>query len=476
MKHLYLVAKEAVGTIIASFVENKLHSYLKSSLQFSYNSLVRFLTVAMAYLDLCFDSILVGTILIVLGHTITQYNLFSTQLAILLLASILVPSFATANKIARSRPLIAVGLDEWVRRNEHKKYKIVIIQIILHCKCLLVPAMIIRSEEKATERQKILKDRIVKMAKDKNVQDSDLEEVEQINAFLNECRLGMLTFRINELCLELVIQLSVHLTMVLLSQTNFPIESGLQSIFKSNDNAEEEQGDNSKQETLSNKSATLAFLIISILWSFKTSALTSIKIATESKKFLPIAAKLIVGMRYLLIFVIRICSFVTYFAPYLGSLDIMAHYQAETVILEIETFKRLNKTGFYFINTINNEIQSVPISKIFRADYNNTHPELSQPPPTTVYTLITLKTASIWFCIIFVLYSVILVLIKNSLNASFKSASFWKKLTHILQAIIMPNVSISQSQCIVKNKKHFHNQASSQKMLLDKVVCPFLYS
>ena len=451
MKMMYLVAKEAVGTILAGFVENKLHSYLKSSLQFSYNSLVRFLTVAMAYLDLCFDSILVGTILIVLGHTITQYNLFSTQLAILLLASILVPSFATANKIARSRPLIAVGLDEWVRRNEHEKYKIVILQFILHCKCLLVPAMIIRSEEKATERQKILKDRIVKMAKDKNVQDSDLEEVEQINAFLNECRLGMLTFRINELCLELVIQLSVHLTMVLLSQTNFPIESGLQSIFNSNDNDEE---DNSKQENLSNKSATLAFLIISILWSFKTSALTSIKIAIESKKFLPIASILIVGMRYLLIFVIRICSFVTYFAPYLGTLDIMAHYQAETVMLEFETFKRLNKTGYHFMNTITNEIQTIEVSKIFRTDYNNTHPELSQPPPTTVYTLIKLKTASIWFCVIFLLYSVILVLIKNSLNAKFKSASFWKKLTHILQAVIMPNVSILQSQHILKNKKN----------------------
>ena len=440
MKIIYLVTKEAVGTILEGFVENKLHSYLKSSLQFSYNSLVRFLTVAMAYLDLCLDSILVGTILIVLGHTITQYNLFSTQLAILLLASILVPSFATANKVARSRPLIAVGLDEWVRRNEHKKYKIVILQIILHCKCLLVPAMIIQSEEKAKERQKILRDRIVQMAKDKNVQDSDLEEVEQINAFLNECRLGMLTFRINELCLELVIQLSVHLTMVLLSQTNFPIESGLQSIFKSNDN--------SKQEIFLNKSATLVFLIISILWSFKTSALTSIKIATESKKFLPIASKLIVGMRYLLIFVIRICSFVTYFAPYLGTLDIMAHYQAETVMLEFETFKRLNKTGYHFMNTITNEIQTIEISKIFRTDYNNTHPELSQPPPTTVYTLIKLKTASIWFCVIFLLYSVILVLIKNSLNAKFKSASFWTKLTHILQAVIMPNVSILQNQHI----------------------------
>jgi len=88
------------------------------------------------------------------------------------------------------------------------------------------------------------------------------------------------------------------------------------------------------------------------------------------------------------------------------------------------------------MNIVTNQIQSVQISEIFRADYNNTHP---QPPPTTVYTLIKLSTASIWFCVIFLVYSVVLVLIKNSLNASFKSASFWKKLTHILQAVIMPN-------------------------------------
>ena len=440
MKMVYLVAKEAVGTVLAGFVENRLHSYLKSSLQFSYSSLMRFLTVGMAYLDLCFDSILVGTILIVLGRTITQYNLFSTQLVILLLASILVPSFATANKVARSRPLITVGFDEWVMRNEQKKYLIVMIQVFLHFKCLLVPAMILQCQDKATERQNKLKKRIVKMAKDKNVQDSDLEEVDQINAFLDECRLGLLTFRINELCLELVIQLSIHLTMVLLSRTKYPIESGLQSIFKSNDNDEEE---NSNQNSISNKSATLAFLIISILWSFKTSALTSIKIATESKKFLPIAAVLIVGMRYLLIFIIRICVFATYYAPYLGSLDIMAHYQAETIFLDLETFQKLNETGFHYINKITNKIESVEITDIYRGDYTNPHP---QPPPTSVYTLIKLKTASIWFCVIFIIYSVILVLIKNSLNANFKSASFWKKLTHILQALIMPNVSILQCQ------------------------------
>jgi hypothetical protein len=43
----------------------------------------------------------------------------------------------------------------------------------------------------------------------------------------------MLTFKRNELSMELITQLSIHLTMVLLSKTNYPVESGLQAIFQS---------------------------------------------------------------------------------------------------------------------------------------------------------------------------------------------------------------------------------------------------
>ena len=42
----------------------------------------------------------------------------------------------------------------------------------------------------------------------------------------------MLTVKRNELSLELVIQMSIHLTMVLLSETEYPIESGLQAVFQ----------------------------------------------------------------------------------------------------------------------------------------------------------------------------------------------------------------------------------------------------
>ena len=130
-------------------------------------------------------------------------------------------------------------------------------------------------------------------------------------------RCALLTFKRNELSIELVIQLSIHLTMVLLSQSDYPMESGLQAIFKS------------KDSDIEKSSSALTVLILSVLWSFKTSALTSVKIKTESKNFLPLVPKLILAIRYFVVFLIRISSIVIYFAPFIGLLGFANHYQAK---------------------------------------------------------------------------------------------------------------------------------------------------
>ena len=64
------------------------------------------------------------------------------------------------------------------------------------------------SEETAEKRQNTLKDKMASLAEDRISQESDLEEAEMLSSFLNECRLGMLTFKTNELNIELVIQVS----------------------------------------------------------------------------------------------------------------------------------------------------------------------------------------------------------------------------------------------------------------------------
>ena len=162
------------------------------------------------------------------------------------------------------------------------------------------------------------------------MQTSDLEELELLSKFMDKCRWALLTFKRNELSIELVTQLSIHVAMVLLSQTKYPVESGLQAIFKSNDDEEE------KSDT------ALTFLIFSVLWSFKTTALTSIKIKTETKNILPLFPKLILGIRYLFVFLQRIGCIVMYFSPFIGLLGMMNHYHAELFHLSPETMNNFN--------------------------------------------------------------------------------------------------------------------------------------
>ena len=67
------------------------------------------------YLDLSLDSILLVTILSALGSTMGDQKLFSTQIANLLLVSIIAPAMLTSISIACNRPLVVVSSDAWIR-------------------------------------------------------------------------------------------------------------------------------------------------------------------------------------------------------------------------------------------------------------------------------------------------------------------------------------------------------------------------
>ena len=223
-----------------------------------------------------------------------------------------------------------------------------------------------------------------------------------------------------ELSLELVIQLSIHLTMVLLSQTAYPVESGLQSIFQEKNDTysrsyffqKTKMYDNFKQWE-SKYNITQWVLGFSIVWSFKTCALTFVKIKTETKQFLPFFPTVILGMRYPFIYLIRVGCIVSYHAPYLGLLGIMDHYQAETIPLSYESFKSLNDTDdklYHYWNPFANEFQSIPVAQLFRSNYSIT----TRPgtPSTQNYTVISIGTAYALFGVLCLFYALIITLIK----------------------------------------------------------------
>ena len=217
--------KKSMQTILAQKIKDKCNNCIKAGFKISYNGLQRLALVTLTYTDLSLDSILLFAILNVLGSTLADHRLFSTQIAFLLLASIVIPAMMTAIIIALKRPLVVVSYNQWIRlrgSNEIKYWKrLLILRVLIICLFPLVPALIMMSDEKAKHKKTILKDK--SHQKNTDVQDSDLEELELLDDFIDECRLALLTFKRNELSIELVTQLSIHLTMVLLSQTKYPI-------------------------------------------------------------------------------------------------------------------------------------------------------------------------------------------------------------------------------------------------------------
>ena len=76
------------------------------------------------------------------------------------------------------------------------------------------------------------------------------------------------------------------------------------------------------------------------------------------------------------------------------------------------------------------------MAHLFRSNYTNI--KAPQPPPTTVYTIIKLRTVFILFWTGYLLYGIHLTLIKNCINKAFKMATLGKKLQHIIEAVNMP--------------------------------------
>ena len=102
---------------------------------------------------------------------------------------------------------------------------------------------------------------------------------------------------------ELPIQLSISLMMLLLCLAAYPTEDALKTVF---------------QQTSALKMETALFLTLSMIWSFKTAGLTFSKIKEDRKQFLTLLAKLTLGTRAMIVFVTRISMVVAFFSPFLG--------------------------------------------------------------------------------------------------------------------------------------------------------------
>ena len=430
---------------IEEFLNDQLNCVLTTWLKISYNGLKKLMMVIISYLDLTTDVILLSTTMMVLGESMNNYKLFSTQLALILLLSIIVPLFISAMIIASNSPLLIMRPKQWKRLSYHQNSVLVAARILIVGCFPTVPAMLILSKENAVEKRTSLKSKNYTL-KDL-VKQSVLEECEVLTEYIDETRKALLTFKRHELSIELVIQLSIHLIMLLLSQTIYPLESGLQSVFQESDKESSEPSWWLTALGLQDVKADnkIGFFVFSIIWSFKTCAKTSVKIKTETKSFLSLFPKLVLYLRYLCVFLIRISCIVAYYAPYIGLLDILSHHQAEKISLDAKSWCHINGTddqSFHYWNQREDKFQSVKIENLFRSVYgdcsDNSASKLPEIPSTSLYTIIRLGTAFGLFWAFYTLYAVTLTLIKKRMSTDFQSSALGKKMQHIIEAVNIP--------------------------------------
>lgn len=170
--------------------------------------------------------------------------------------------------------------------------------------------------------------------------------------------------------------------------------------------------------------------VLSIIWSFRTCSATYVKIRQEEKvNFLPFATKLVLGARGLFVCLIRILCGVTFFAPFLGLGNCLAHWVAEGKSLTPSMMKNLNSTSAYW--------DAATVSAIYRSDY--TDPELPIPVPYTAYTILRLRYASMVFAGLLLLQGLLVLLIKMKLSPHFKAAKWTSKLQHLMIANVFPD-------------------------------------
>ena len=97
------------------------------------------------------------------------------------------------------------------------------------------------------------------------------------------------------------------------------------------------------------------------------------------------------------------------FAPFLGLLDMMNHYQAETDALNFGLYNMLNATldqSYHYWSPITDEFKSIPVTQLYRSTYSDN--AIPRPPSTKVYTIIGLADAFAIFWSFCLFYGLIL--------------------------------------------------------------------
>lgn len=382
------------------------------------SKLWKLVKITASYVDFVRDSILVRMLIVTLGGYLvffsSDFTLFSNLIILLLLTTMVVPMLVSAILTTIKHPFTIFEFSVWndYRTNPASWWETFFIRLVVFCLYIFVPANLINNKENAKRRkiQLEVQGKVEYDTQEGKVSNRILEEQEQLEVYLDEVRKAYLIFKRVEAALELVMQMSIQLTMLLLSMTRFPVASGLQSIF-------------GKDFSSFGSSKTLrdTLLFLSVSWSLKTGVMSFLKIHAEQKSGMQSGvAKVVLGLRALLFSVTRIVCVVAFFGPFLGLLDCQAHWKAEEIELNGDLRKNLESSTSYW------DRETVDL--------------MYREQDLTNYTLVTTQQGLFIFIGLILLHGVAILILKIKVSNHFKEVGWLNKIGHLVESLHVPDV------------------------------------
>ena len=224
----------------------------------------------------------------------------------------------------------------------------------------------------------------------------------------------LLTIKVAEV-LENSCQMVIQTLMLALSQTMTSTTRGLEAVFSSEQNS-----------SLLGIS-TQVLLLLSIIWSFRTSVRTRMKAKKASfGGFLPGLGSAVIGLRAFLVTVVKIACVVMFFAPYMGLFSIMQHLQAEQIPMVKEQAELVNKN----------------YPELFRFDYT-TNPPTS---PGVDYYVGTLQDGYLAFLGLLAFHILLISCCQYALSERFRRSPIWSKMQQALNICSLPDADFDWSK------------------------------
>ena len=161
---------KAMKEKVDDYLATALNCTIAPCLKISYFGLKMLKKVTFSYMDLIADTILLSNVMVVVTLSFTQ---FTSQVALLLLCSIVVPLLVSAITVALKRPFVILNQHQWKQFTTNKSKKpLWIARSIILLLFPIVRAMILVSNETAKEELASLKSKTNK--KPEEVEDSVL--------------------------------------------------------------------------------------------------------------------------------------------------------------------------------------------------------------------------------------------------------------------------------------------------------------